>query len=104
MPDGNAMKDGVLLLASELHACSHFVHSPFDTAPISKMKTKNINEDIFNKLYQPPKYHNTFDYLDEAPERVYTSSGKEITGKTEFGCELIGERSLLMVIYFNVYQ
>jgi hypothetical protein len=58
------------------------------------MKTKNIDEDIMDKSYRPPKHHNASDYLDnEAPERVYTSSGEEITGETEFGRELVGERT-----------
>ncbi|KAI9509506.1 hypothetical protein F5148DRAFT_1282929 [Russula earlei] len=87
-PDGDAVENGALLSASELHARSHFVNSPSDTAPILGVKTKDINDEPKDKLYRPPKHSNALDY--EAPEYIYTSDGEEVTSETEFGRELVG--------------
>jgi hypothetical protein len=77
-----------LLSASELHAHGHFVYSPSDAVPIPSTKTKDINEDLNDKLYQPPKHSNALD--DEAPESIYTSNGEEVTMEPEYGRELVG--------------
>lgn len=78
-PDGDAVENGALLSVSELHACGHFVNSPSDTAPILGTKTKYINDNPKNKLYQPPKHSNALD--DEAPEYIYTGNGEEVTSE-----------------------
>jgi hypothetical protein len=52
MPDGDAVENGVVLSASELHARGHFVHSPSDTAPILSTKTKDIDNDPKDKIYR----------------------------------------------------
>ncbi|KAI9509332.1 hypothetical protein F5148DRAFT_1283121 [Russula earlei] len=50
-PDGDAVENGALLSASELHACGHFVNSPSDTAPILGVKTKDIDDEPKDKSY-----------------------------------------------------
>jgi hypothetical protein len=45
-PDGDAVKNGVLLSTEELHTCSYFVHSPSDTILLlTKTKTKHNDHD-----------------------------------------------------------
>jgi hypothetical protein len=56
------------------------------------MKTKDINEDVEDKLYQPPKRCNALD--DEVPECIYTNAGDKVTGKTEFGHELVSGKRI----------
>lgn len=87
-PDGDAVEDGVLLSASELHARGHFVHSPSDIAPVLGTRTKDIDDDSDDESYRPPKRSNVLD--DEAPEYVFTDAGEEATGETDFGRELVG--------------
>jgi hypothetical protein len=87
-PDGDAVEDGALLSASELHARGHFVNSPSDAEPIIfPGKTKDDDNNLKDKSYQPPKCSNALD--DEAPERIYASDGEEVTSETEQGHELV---------------
>jgi hypothetical protein len=63
-PDGDAIENGVLLSASELHTRGHFVHSLSDVMPIISTKTNAKDEDDDNpkdKSYQPPKHSNALD-------------------------------------------
>jgi hypothetical protein len=92
-PDGDAIENGALLSASELHARGHFVNSPSDTAPIPGTNTKEIGDDPKDKSYQPLKRSNALD--DEALECIYTSDGEEVTSETEFGRELVGGKKNL---------
>ena len=90
-PDGDAVEDGVLLSASELHKRGHFINSPSDTIPTFGTKSKNISDsDPKDKSYRPLKCTDALD--DEAPEFIYTSDGEEVTSETEFGRELVGDR------------
>jgi len=82
-PDGDAVENGALLSASELHAHGHFVNSPSDTAPVPISKTKEVDNDLKDKSYQPPKRSNALD--NKAPEYIYTSDGDEVMSETEFG-------------------
>jgi hypothetical protein len=89
-PDGDAVKNGALLSASELHARGHFVNSPSDMAPTQATlveKTKGNDNDPKDKPYQPPKCSDALD--NEAPERIHASDGEEITSETEYGRELV---------------
>ena len=89
-PNGDAVENGALLSASELHACSHFVNSPSDTAPTQATlveKTKGNDNDLKDKPYQPPKCSDALD--NEAPEHIHASDGEEITHEMEYGCELV---------------
>jgi hypothetical protein len=88
-PDGDAVENGALLSASELHACSHFVNSPSDEAPPSSFanKPKDDGDNRKDKSYRPPKCSDALD--DEAPELIYGSDGKEVTSETEQGHELV---------------
>ena len=89
-PDGDAVEDGALLSASELHARGHFVHSPSDVEPIKARRKEKDND----KSYQPPKRSNALD--DEAPECIYTSGGEEVTTETEYGRELVSVKKMRM--------
>jgi hypothetical protein len=87
-PDGDAVENAVLLSASELQARGHFVYSPSKEAPALADKTEDDCEDPKDKSYEPPKRSNALD--DEAPERIYSSGGEEVTSETEQGRELVG--------------
>ena len=86
-PNGDAVGNGALLSASELHACGHFVNSPSDATPILTIKTKNDNNNLKNKSYRPLKHSDVLD--NEAPESIYASDGEEIMSETEYGCEQV---------------
>ena len=89
-PDGDAVENGALLSASELHAHGHFVNSPSDTAPTQATlveKIKGNNNDLKDKPYQPPKRSDALD--NEAPEHIHASDGEEITSEMEYGHELV---------------
>jgi hypothetical protein len=88
-PDGDAVENGALLSASELHARGHFVNSPSDEAPPSSFanKPKDDGDNRKDKSYRPPKCSDALD--DEAPELIYGSNGEEVTSETEQGHELV---------------
>jgi len=86
-PNGDAVKNGALLSASELHACSHFVNSPSDMAPTLVEKTKGNDDDLKDKPYQPPKHSDALD--NRPPEHIHASDGEEIMSEMEYGHELV---------------
>jgi len=79
-PNGDAIKNGALLSASELQAQGHFINSPSDIAPALADKTKDSRSDDESedkekdKSYQLPKCSNMLD--NEAPESIYGSDGR----------------------------
>ena len=81
-PDGDAVENGALLLASKVQKWGHFVNSPSDEVPVSidqpSTKKDNVAKD---KTYWPPKHSNALD--NEALRSIYESNGKELTSKTE---------------------
>jgi hypothetical protein len=54
--------------------------------------SKDTDDDLNDKLYQPPKRSNALD--NEAPECIYTSNGEEVISETEYGCELVSKTNL----------
>jgi hypothetical protein len=86
-PDGDAVENGALLSASELHARGHFVNSPSDLEPTFAGITKDNNDNVKDKSYRPPKCSDALD--DDAPKRIYTSDGEEVTSETEQGQALV---------------
>jgi hypothetical protein len=87
--DGDAVEDGVLLSASELHRCGHFFYSPSDLVPISVPVDSDhqADDDLKDKTYWPPKNSNKLE--NEVPDAIFASDREELTSETERGHELV---------------
>jgi len=54
--------------------------------------SKDTDDDLNDKSYQPPKRSNALD--NKAPECIYTSNGEEVISETEYVRELVSKTNL----------